>query len=301
LFWHIIIFSICGIALGILIYRVVNIARLPVHLRWELAPVPHDKTREKYGGSYLEEQEWWKKPVRKSIIQPLKYMAAEIIFLRGVWKNNRSLWPFSLCLHSGIYLMIGMLFLCLINALLIAIELPADITDIMAETISYMALISFLTGSVGAISLVFKRLIDHDLKPFSTAGSFFNLVLLAIVFVSGAVCWFYQGEFGDLLSLFLSKLITLEVIRVMPLTFILYVAISLLFFLYLPVSSMTHFMIKYFLYHAVRWNDKPLNARMESELRNLLAEKPHWSAAHTGTDGQKTWGEIGNGVRDEKQ
>lgn len=300
MFWHIIIFSICGIALGILIYRVVNIARLPVHLRWELAPVPHDKTREKYGGSYLEEQEWWKKPIRKSILQPLKYMAAEIIFLRGVWKNNRSLWPFSLCLHGGIYLMIGMVFLSLINALLIAAELPVNITDILAEIISYTAVISFLTGSVGAISLVFKRLIDPDLKPFSTGGTFFNLLLLTAVFVSGTVCWFYQGEFGDTLNLFISRLITLEIIQTVPLTFIFYVSISLLFILYLPVSSMAHFIIKYFLYHAVRWNDEPLNARMESGLRKLLAEKPRWSAFITEHEKQKTWGEIGNGEISEK-
>jgi len=300
LLWHITIFSISGLALVILLYRVISIARLPVHLRWELAPAPHEKSRWKYGGSYLEEQEWWNKPRRKSLLQPLKYMAVEILFLRGVWKNNRNLWPFSLSLHGGIYLTGGMLFLSPINAFLIVAGLPAEITDTLAEIISYVAVIGFLAGSAGAISLVFKRLVDPDLKPFSTAGTFFNLLLLAMVFVSGAVCWFYQGEFGDLLSLFLSKLITLEAIRVMPLTFILYVAISLLFLLYLPVSSMAHFVIKYFLYHAVRWNDEPLNARMESKLRNLLAEKPHWSAAHTGTDGQKTWGEIGNGVRDEE-
>ena len=33
------------------IIRSVNIARLPVHLRWELAPVPKEKTRGRYGGS----------------------------------------------------------------------------------------------------------------------------------------------------------------------------------------------------------------------------------------------------------
>ncbi|MCR4394371.1 MAG: hypothetical protein NUV31_08395 [Dehalococcoidales bacterium] len=300
MFWHIIIFSITGIALLTLVYRVVSIARLPVHLRWELAPVPHDKTREKYGGSYLEEQEWWQKPIRKSIIKPLKYMAAEIIFLRGVWKNNQSLWPFSLCLHGGIYLLMCVLFLSMINALLIAGELAVKITDTLAEIISYMAVISFLVGSAGAISLVFKRLFDPGLKPFNTAGTFFNLLLLAAVFVTGAVCWFYQGEFGAILSLFISRLITLEIIQTVPLMFILYISISLLFILYLPVSSMAHFIIKYFLYHAVRWNDEPLNARMESGLRKLLAEKPRWSALIKEHENQKTWCEIGNGEISEK-
>jgi hypothetical protein len=34
--------------------RTVRIARLPVHLRWELAPIPKDRKRGGYGGSYLE-------------------------------------------------------------------------------------------------------------------------------------------------------------------------------------------------------------------------------------------------------
>ena len=32
------------------VVRAVRIARLPVHLRWELAPVPHEKGKGHYGG-----------------------------------------------------------------------------------------------------------------------------------------------------------------------------------------------------------------------------------------------------------
>ena len=36
------------------VVRTVRLARMPVHLRWELAPIPHEKGRGQYGGSYLE-------------------------------------------------------------------------------------------------------------------------------------------------------------------------------------------------------------------------------------------------------
>ncbi len=48
-----------SLAFGIvmLIYRARRIAKLPIHLRWELYPVPHEKGRSHYGGSYMEEFE----------------------------------------------------------------------------------------------------------------------------------------------------------------------------------------------------------------------------------------------------
>jgi len=42
------------------IVRAVSYARLPLHLRWELYPVPHQaKERARHGGSYFELENWW--------------------------------------------------------------------------------------------------------------------------------------------------------------------------------------------------------------------------------------------------
>ena len=49
------------------VLRTIRLAKLPVHLRWELAPVPHEKGKSHYGGSYLEEFEWWTKPREKDM------------------------------------------------------------------------------------------------------------------------------------------------------------------------------------------------------------------------------------------
>ena len=43
--------------------RFVFWSRMPMHVRWELYPVAHEGGgRAAYGGSYLEETDWWKKP-----------------------------------------------------------------------------------------------------------------------------------------------------------------------------------------------------------------------------------------------
>ena len=102
-FWSVFIYCVLGFFLISLIYRIIAIYRLPVHLRWELAPIPHEKDKNRYGGSYLEDFEWWKKTQRRSRLAPLVYIAREIIFLISVLKNNRNIWPFSLSMHQGIY------------------------------------------------------------------------------------------------------------------------------------------------------------------------------------------------------
>lgn len=76
-------------------YRLFRIYNTPVHLRWELYPVMHEGGgKSKYGGSYLEEINWWSKRIEGSKISEMSFMIPEIIFLKGVWEANRSLWFF---------------------------------------------------------------------------------------------------------------------------------------------------------------------------------------------------------------
>ena len=37
-------------------------AASPLHVRWELYPVPHEGSKTVYGGSFMEEKDWWTKP-----------------------------------------------------------------------------------------------------------------------------------------------------------------------------------------------------------------------------------------------
>lgn len=45
--------------LGVAACRIARIARLPLNVRWEVYPVPHEaKEKRGYGGSYMEEVDW---------------------------------------------------------------------------------------------------------------------------------------------------------------------------------------------------------------------------------------------------
>jgi hypothetical protein len=57
---------------------------------------------------------------------------------------------------------------------------------------------------------------------------------------------------------------------------------------------MSHFIGKYFTYHSVRWDDRPVARKRELSrtIAAYLACRPTWSAPHVGADGHKTWGEV---------
>jgi nitrate reductase gamma subunit len=290
--WHILTVGVLGFFLLVITYRTLAIIRLPVHLRWELAPIPHKKGKNRYGGSYLEEYEWWNKLQRRSHIAAVIYMAKEIFLLRGVWKHNRVLWPFTVSLHIGIYLIIAMLFLNVVNAVFIIAEVPLYVLNLSLGISSIFAVAGYLLGSLGTIGLLLKRALDPNLRPFNTVSKYFNLLFLSAVFISGAFSWFQSGEFTSEMSLYIRRLITFNVGIGVTFPLSLHLVIALLFVLYLPLTDMIHFIAKYFTYHAIRWDDKPQDEKMKRELRGLLNQPVTWSAAHIKADGKKNWADI---------
>jgi nitrate reductase gamma subunit len=266
------------------VYRGLRIRKLPVHLRWELAPVPHEKGKASYGGSFLEEFEWWTKPREKSLVNEAFYMFQEIFFLKGVWEHNRSLWPWSFLFHFGLYLLAGMV-ACL---LLAALGVTA-----FGQLAQWVGGIGYVFGTAGTLGLLAKRLFDPKLSPFSATSAYFNLILLAAVFVSGGIA-LAVGGFLPATTSFVRAFFTADTGVAVGAAMSVHIVIGMLFLLYLPFTSMMHFLAKYFMYHDVRWNDEPIrgSSRMTEEVQALLSQPVTWAAPHVGADGKKNWVDI---------
>jgi len=301
LFWLIFTYIALFLFLVLMVYRILAIMRMPAHLRWELAPIPHEKGKNKYGGSYLEEFEWWKKKRQKSLMAIIIYMAMEILLLKGVWKNNRGLWPFSFSLHTGIYLVIISAVLHFINAMVIVAGVSGSVPDIFKGIAAVIAIIGYILGSLGAIGLFVKRASDTKYRDYSTFPVYFRLIFLAAIFVSGIFAWFYATNFAAELSLFISNLLTLNNGITLAIPLAVNVIIALLFIIYLPLTDMVHFITKFFTYHAVRWNDEPMDKKMEEKLNDLAKQPLNWSASHIKADGRKNWVDLTEEETGEKE
>ena len=276
--------------------RTLKMARLPVHLRWELAPVPHEKGKGRYGGSYLEEYEWWTKPREKSLVSELVYMFLEIVFLKALWEHRRQLWWFSFPLHFGLYLLIVTLALVILASLAGLVGLTIAGWAPLKIVVSTLAIVGYIMGAVGTLGLLLNRLFASRMKGFTSTAALFNLVLLLAVFISGINAHLGSDVYAVDIVTFATAVFTADadMASAVPGLMVVHVLFTLLFMAYLPFSQMMHFVAKYFTYHEVRWNDEPLTpgGRMEKEVLELLSQPVTWSAAHLNADGKKNWVDI---------
>ncbi|MBN1160815.1 MAG: respiratory nitrate reductase subunit gamma [Dehalococcoidales bacterium] len=291
-FWHFFIYIILFLFLVIMAYRILSILRMPVHLRWELAPVLHDKERYRYGGSYLEEYEWWGKERHKSYLPVIAYMAGEILLMKGVWKNNRSLWPFSFTLHYGIYLVIISVILHFINAMFIVSGTPAAVMDVFRGIAAVIGIVGYIIGSIGAVGLMFKRYLDRNYRAYSSFSAYFKLIFLAAIFISGIIAWVSSVNYATEMSVFTRDLFTLDSGITATGALAAHIIITSVFVLYLPFTDMVHFITKFFTYHSVRWDDEPQDEKMVKKLRDLIAQPLTWSGPHVKSDRGNSWGDM---------
>jgi len=282
--------------------RVVFWLRLPIHVRWELYPVAHDAKRAAYGGSYLEEQEWWKKPRESSIVGELRVMVPEILFLAALREHNFKLWLRSFPFHFGIYLVIGATVLMMAVGLVSTVA-PTVVLGGLAVLAHYAVVVTadlgLALGTVGALGMLHRRLTDPDLKDFTAPADIFNLVFFVVTFgVAFAHVALFDRDLTRSMA-FVQGLVSLSPAALAGSgaeVMLGYGAIVLLALLmaYIPLTHMSHFIGKYFAYHAVRWNDTPnlKGGPQEAAIARVLSYPVSWSAPHIKGDGKKTWADV---------
>jgi nitrate reductase gamma subunit len=281
-----------------IVYKIIRLATMPMHLRWDLYPIPHEKTKQSYGGSYYEEVDWWTKPADVSRLSELKEMAREILFIQTLYRNNRSLWWFSFPFHLGLYLCIGFVMLLTVASVLGRMGIPVTgmSSNGFIAALYYSCVALGVTGTalglVGSIGLLVSRIVRYDLRATSVWTDYFNLLLLASVFSTGLVCWVTLDHYFDACWAFVTGLITLTPSTRVPAMASVHYALTALFLLWLPFTHMTHFVGKYFTYHRVRWEDHP-NAKgsdLEAAVNDALGYRIRWAAPHIKSDGN--WGDA---------
>jgi nitrate reductase gamma subunit len=280
------------------VVRAVGYARLPLHLRWELYPVPHeDKKRVEHGGSYLETKDWWTKPIHFNLTGELKWMFAEIFFLKGLWEFKRKTWYRSYPFHLGLYLLIAAA-VCLFSNAFIWVVTPVVLTaglgTVLYYTYATLGLIGAVLTLVGAVGLLIQRITDEDLKPYTTAGDLFNLAFF-VVTVGFLFVGYFLSPANSLSALSLARgALSFDTSLHIPFLLETGLVLGALLTAYIPLTHMAHFIAKYFTYHAVRWSDKPnlKDSKLEAKLAECLTYRPTWNAPHVAGDGVKTWVDI---------
>ena len=281
--------------IGIVACKVRSYLKKPVHVRWELYPVAHEAKRASYGGSYLEDVDWWKNKQQPSFIAGMKGLLTELLFLHMTLETNTKLWYRTYPFHAGLYCLLGAFFLTLFAsfAQLFSVE-PGIFLAFIGNAVQVLAVVGFLGVIGGGIGLLHRRLTQEDLRRYSTPEHYFNLAAFILFGVLGLLSWVSNPSFFALSRDFTVNLISFNFLPVESASFTLFALVASILSAYVPATHMGHFFMKYFLYHDIRWGDQPTqdNPATQQKIGEVLGYPVSWKAPHIEGDGKKSWAEV---------
>jgi nitrate reductase gamma subunit len=162
-----------------------------------------------------------------------------------------------------------------------------------------LAFAGLALGILGAVGLLHRRLTDPSLRDFSAPADFFNLLFFVAAFGVALAHLVLVDRDLSRSQAFVSHLVTFHLAALAggdDLGMLTLATVVLLGALvaYIPLTHMSHFIGKYFAYHAIRWNDTPnlRGGRQEPKIQQVLNYPVSWAAPHIGGDGKKTWAEV---------
>ncbi len=286
-------------------WRTVKYARMPMHLRWELYPLPREKDRD-YGGSYFEEIEWWKKPRQTSIMQDVIFIVKDYIYFMQYYGQNRRYWSVLYPLHIGFYLVFLLHVLMFIGGLVMVFNVPvaAESASFGVRFLYYITLVcgvaGIFIGALGCIGLLIKRIADKDQRAFTPPMYYFGYVFFLAMFVSGAVAWAFFDPTFSVYRHFWESLIRFQPVEIDAPT-IVHIVLFSLFLIYMPFTRAMHYITKFFMFFSVRWDDAPnfRGGKLENRLQKLLTHPVSWSAPHIQTG--KKWAEVATEVENKEE
>ena len=284
------------------IVKLIGYARMPVHLRWELYPLAGE-TKRPWGGSYLEESEWWTRPSEgKSFLGEMKFMGREVLFFKEYYHRNKGFWSIVYPFHIGIFLFAGFIVMLFIGAftMLGGVTVAAEFASIWGRLVYYATLImggaGFILGIIGSVSLLMRRIIDKSLQPYARRVDYFNLLFILAVLLTGLLSWAVTDFTFTTAREYARNMITLSAAGNVAPIMAAHIILLALLLAYMPFTNMMHFFAKWFTYHKVRWDDVPnlRGSKLERELGPLLNQPLGWSASHI-KPAIQYWSDIAQG------
>lgn len=274
------------------------LAASPLHARWELYPVPHEGSeKNSYGGSFMEEKEWWTKPRHVSHWGDLKALLIEVLALHATFVHNPKLWIRTYPFHVGMYLLMGGTIIVLLSAIaqLFGVDPYGGFMIFVGNVINAVGLFGTLCFIGGGIALVLRRMNDEGLRKYTTPEHYFNLLAFVLFGILGLAAWAVNPSYFELARTFIYNLITFNFAPQASTLFALQLLVGFFLLVWIPMTHMGHLFMKYFTYHDIRWGDEPTSYsdKNKQKIADALKYNVTWSADHIAGDGKpKTWEDV---------
>jgi len=287
-------------------FKVWKYFKMPTNLRWEIYPIPHEKGHS-YGGSYMEEPEFWTKAREKNTFRDIWDITKKYLTMWGYFRRVRSYWFGLYPWHVGFYLIVIFDGFILLDALLMktaGLDISGGSANAGGQLLYYLTLVtglsSFILGTIGSIGLLIKRLTNYDLRDNATPQNYFNYLFFLALFVSGLVVYIAADSTFAGFREFWVGVITGDIIHVSSAEYV-HLMFFNIFLIYLPFTRSTHYITLPLTYFKIRWSDAHNRGgtEVDRKLKEILNQPVGWEAAHIQTG--KTWGEVVAGMPEKEK
>ena len=271
-------FVICALVLFLVLSgaKFLKYSKWSTHGRFDLYPVPKEGDgRAEYGGSLYEQDKWWEKERHVNRAAEMIDVMKEMLYIRKLFTNQRSLWFPSMLFHGGIYVMMGWS-VCLIISGITQV-------DWVIAVVNVIGIIGFACATIGAAWLLIKRLAEVDLRNYTTPQEYFNLIAILVVLITGIFSWTTLGA-GCNPNSVAGMLFGSVKPEPLPALVVCHLVLMSLLMIYIPVSKMGHYAGKFFAFRSVFWNNDPnlAGSVVDQKMRAAAAQpvSTKWSAPH---------------------
>lgn len=270
----------------------------PLHVRWELYPIPHEGPKKAaYGGSYMEETNWWTKPRHVDHWMDLKAICTEVLFLESTFHHNPKLWLRTYPFHCGMYLLMGgtIILNCAVILQLWGLSPTDGFMIFIGNVINAIVLLGAFCILGGGLGLIDMRRKDPGLRKYTATEQWLNLISF-VVFAALTLCaWTFNASYYDLARNMIYNLFTANYAALGSTWFVLNMLAGFAVMIWIPVTNMRHLIMKYWLWHDIRWGDEPtvFSKKNQEIIPHLLQYQTTWDANHISEDGRnKNWEQV---------
>lgn len=288
--------------LGFIILAILRTAHYlkdsPLHIRWELYPIPHEGPKKAaYGGSFMEESNWWTKKRHIDHWMDIKAIITEVLFLESTYENNPKLWLRTYPFHCGMYLLMGGVIIlnCAVILQLWGLNPDDGFLTFVGNVINAIVLLGAFCILGGGLGLICLRKNDPNLRKYTATEQWLNLWSF-VVFAALTLCaWTFNASYYDLARNFIYNLFTGNFVALGSTWFVLNMLMGFAVMIWIPVTNMRHLIMKYWLWHDIRWGDTPTvwSKKNQEIIPHLLQYQTTWDAEHISEGGKnQNWGDV---------
>ena len=165
----------------------------------------------------------------------------------------------------------------------------------VSNVISAVVLLGAFCIVGGGIALIQRRRSDEGLKKYTTPEHFLNLGAFVLFGLLTLAAWAFNPSYFELARTFIHNLFTFTFQPLPSVFFTLNLLVGFFLLIWIPVTNMGHLIMKYFMYHDIRWGDEPTNYsdKNKKKIGEMLKYNVTWSADHIAGDGSpKTWVDV---------